>query len=342
MQGFNMGRYVPPDLEGKVSFNQASGKGHALGHRASKLKSQGILIVRFECPFAIWCTTCNPEQIIGQGVRFNAEKRKVGNYYSTPIWAFRIKHTTCGGWIEVRTDPKNAEYVVTEGGRRRDTGADKILDGEIRIDGATEQEKEQLEKEGAFGALEKKVEDKKTFMTQQQRIDELVHASEKDWADPYELSRKLRRDFRVGRRKRQADAQSAGLLKDKYGLGVDLLEERDEDATKAKLVQYGVAGDVPAVSKPLFLTQQHHSSKSEIDRGKRGKSSSVTNASAQNQHMLQEQLRTKMYPSSDPFRQDAAPWNTSMKRKRSSERTFASSMPPAQQPSTSLVDYESD
>jgi coiled-coil domain-containing protein 130 len=43
-----------------------------------------------------------------------------------------------GGWIEVRTDPKNTEYVVVEGSRRRDTGEDKLLDGEIRI-GATEE-----------------------------------------------------------------------------------------------------------------------------------------------------------------------------------------------------------
>ena len=100
MQGFNMGRYVPPDLEGTVSFNQASGKGHPLGARARKLKAEGVLIVRFECPFAIWCTHCRPEQIIGQGVRFNAEKKKVGNYYSTPIWSFRFKHTICSGWLE--------------------------------------------------------------------------------------------------------------------------------------------------------------------------------------------------------------------------------------------------
>ncbi len=42
-----MGRYVPPDLEGTVSFNQASGKGHALGNRARKLQTEGILTVRF-------------------------------------------------------------------------------------------------------------------------------------------------------------------------------------------------------------------------------------------------------------------------------------------------------
>ncbi|KAK5636304.1 hypothetical protein RRF57_012016 [Xylaria bambusicola] len=124
MQGFNMGRYVPPDVEGTISGNALNRK-HALGSRASKLRTEGILTVRFEMPFGVWCGTCSKPTIIGQGVRFNAEKKKVGAYYSTPIWSFRMRHADCGGVIEIRTDPANSEYVVTEGGTRRDTGDDK-------------------------------------------------------------------------------------------------------------------------------------------------------------------------------------------------------------------------
>ncbi|RHZ47689.1 uncharacterized protein CDV56_100019, partial [Aspergillus thermomutatus] len=107
MQGFNMGRYVPPDQEGLTTGNKLAGK-HPLGARARHLRTSGALVVRFEMPFAVWCTTCKPhETLIGQGVRFNAEKKKVGNYYSTPIYSFRMKHGACGGWIEIRTDPAN-------------------------------------------------------------------------------------------------------------------------------------------------------------------------------------------------------------------------------------------
>ena len=74
MQGFNMGRYVPPEQEGLMSGNQLHGK-HALGARANKIP-QGILTVRFEMPYPIWCTHCPKPAIIGQGVRFNAEKKK--------------------------------------------------------------------------------------------------------------------------------------------------------------------------------------------------------------------------------------------------------------------------
>ena len=75
MQGFNMGRYYPPpEDDASPSFN----KSHPLGQRARKRRSEGILTVRFEMPFAIWCCTCPKPTIIGLGVRFNAEKKKVG------------------------------------------------------------------------------------------------------------------------------------------------------------------------------------------------------------------------------------------------------------------------
>ena len=38
---------------------------------------------RFEMPFNIWCGGCN--SMIAKGVRFNAEKKQVGNYYSTKV-----------------------------------------------------------------------------------------------------------------------------------------------------------------------------------------------------------------------------------------------------------------
>lgn len=40
-------------------------------------------LYRFEMPFNIWCGGCN--SMIAKGVRFNAEKKQVGNYYSTKV-----------------------------------------------------------------------------------------------------------------------------------------------------------------------------------------------------------------------------------------------------------------
>jgi len=76
---------------------------HALRERARKL-DQGILIIRFEMPFNIWCGGCN--SMIAKGVRFNAEKKQVGNYYSTKIWSFTMKSPCCKHEIVIQTDPK--------------------------------------------------------------------------------------------------------------------------------------------------------------------------------------------------------------------------------------------
>ena len=59
---------------------------------------------RFEMPYNIWCGGCKAH--IGMGVRYNAEKSKTGNYYSTPIYKFRMKCHLCDNYFEIQTDPK--------------------------------------------------------------------------------------------------------------------------------------------------------------------------------------------------------------------------------------------
>ena len=46
------------------------------------------------------------------GVRYNAEKKKIGSYFSTPIYSFRCKCHLCDGWFEIETDPKVRPYFV--------------------------------------------------------------------------------------------------------------------------------------------------------------------------------------------------------------------------------------
>ena len=37
--------------------------------------------------------------------RYNAEKKKVGMYYSTPVYQFRMKCHLCDNHFEIKTDP---------------------------------------------------------------------------------------------------------------------------------------------------------------------------------------------------------------------------------------------
>ncbi|POW09142.1 hypothetical protein PSTT_07056 [Puccinia striiformis] len=187
MQGFN--RYFPPDFDPKThdTLNNYHGK-HALGDRARKI-DKGILITRFELPFNIWCGSC--EAHIGMGVRYNAEKKKIGMYYTTPIYSFRCKCHLCGNWFEIRTDPKNTCYVVESGARQKHEEWDQEENGGIVLT-----HKEDGEPLDPFAQVDKKNSDKITALQSKDRLEELQEFSESRNSDPFALSQRLRKTFR--------------------------------------------------------------------------------------------------------------------------------------------------
>lgn len=378
MQGFNMGRYVPPDQEGITSGNQLARK-HPLGARASRLKTEGVLTVRFEMPFAVWCDHCRPHPaIIGQGVRFNAEKKRVGSYYSSAVYSFRMRHAPCGGWIEIRTDPRNTAYVVVSGGRKRDTGEDKegVGDDESLVSSGvglgrpikTTQE-QAAERESAFANLEKTIEDRAAFEAAKARIGEIHEENARQWDDPYARNQALRRQFRVGRRQRERDAEAAGRLQDRMGLGIELLPESEEDARWARLVDFGpkpedvVGQEVKVLARPLFgdakgdakgATEGGSQAKPKGKAGKPPRKLKSELAASRMRESLVSEIVGNTRLASDPFlgprNRDSTKTSTTLpglKRKRGPED--ASSQPPNEEPtgkvaavSSGLVDYDSD
>jgi coiled-coil domain-containing protein 130 len=300
-----MGKYIPPEHEGLRSGNSLHSK-RPPGHTSKP----GVLTVRFEMPFPIWCTTCPKPTIIGQGVRFNAEKKKVGNYFSTPIYSFRMKHVACGGTIEIKTDPKNTAYVVTEGARKRDTGEDKIMEGDIVI--MTEEEREKL-RQNAFAGLEGKVEEKQRFEGAKKRIHELQAVQKDQWEDPYEQNKKLRAAFREGRHQREKTMGTTVALQDKMSLGLDLLPESEEDSIRAGLVEFGDDDTTEqALSRPLFgnndapkidsTSKETSRSKSQTDPSKsKHKLLKAETIAAQRKSALAATLQTNTRVRLDPF-----------------------------------------
>lgn len=240
MQGFNMGRYWPPDEDTHPPFKRPK--------PASRPPT-----VRFEMPFAIWCATCPRPTIIGQGVRFNAEKRREGSYYSTPIWGFRFRHAECGGEIEMRTDPKNTAYVVERGARKRETGEDVVREGDAVV--MDEGEREAL-RQNAFAGLEKTIEDRGKAEGAVERLGELEGASARQWDDPYKKNQLLRRTFREERKRLEKEGKAAEELKDRMGLGIELLPAAGTDAVRASLIDFGASSEVEgpdkALAKPMF------------------------------------------------------------------------------------------
>ncbi|KAJ4318192.1 Protein saf4 [Neodidymelliopsis sp. IMI 364377] len=330
MQGFNMGRYYPPSASDPPTFN----KSHPLGARANKI-SQGILTVRFELPFAVWCQHCKPEAIVGQGVRFNAEKKKVGKYYSTPIWSFRMKHTACGGEWEIKTDPKSTQYVCVEGCRNRDygpedVGAENGEDGELRF--LTEEEKAKR-RDDAFAGLEGKLEDKARQKGERERVEELYEKAEV-WRDPYDVNARLRKEMREKRKVWKKEERYKEGMQEKFSLGLDIVDETDGDRQRARLIDFG--GDDTGKSwKPLFEAQTAESTESIQPRTKKLKSEL---AAEKRRKDLQQTLVDNTRAAVDPFvsreaASKARPNLGILKRKRNVEALSG----PQSQPQTLII-----
>ncbi|KAH6629133.1 CWC16 protein [Boeremia exigua] len=292
MQGFNMGRYYPPDASNAPTFN----KSHPLGARANKI-SQGILTVRFELPFAVWCQHCKPEAIVGQGVRFNAAKKKVGNFYSTPIWSFRVKHTACGGEWEIRTDPKTTQYLCVEGCRKRDYGPEDVeREGELGMMGEAERAKR---RDDAFAGLEGKLEDKARDKGNKERVEELYEQAE-TWRDPYDVNARLRRDMREKRKVWKKEERHKEGMQEKFSLGLDIEDETDADRQKAGLIEFGGAEDVVESWKPLFASA-HAERTGDVSSKPRTKKLKAELAAEKSRNDLQQKLVGNTRAVVDPF-----------------------------------------
>nr|XP_053644417.1 coiled-coil domain-containing protein 130 homolog [Cherax quadricarinatus] len=221
-------KYYPPDYDpSRGGLNKSQGT-HALRERARKLHL-GILIIRFEMPYNIWCEGCNNH--IGTGVRYNAEKKKVGMYYSTPIYQFRMKCHLCPNHFEIKTDPANLDYEIVSGARRQERRWDPTENEQV-----VPEDKEITRKMAvdAMFKLEHGVGDK----VKSQEVDPVLQKLERfqahRWHDDYSSNKTLRSAMRVKR----AEAQIQAARDAAYNIPVPLLPPSDSDARTARLLQF--------------------------------------------------------------------------------------------------------
>lgn len=219
--------YYPPEwTPDQGSLNKFHGQ-HALRERARKL-DQGILIIRFEMPFNVWCDGCN--NMIGKGVRFNAEKKQVGNYYSTKIWSFTMKSPCCKNEIVIHTDPKNCEYVIIRGAVKKTEDFD-IEDAETF---ALPADEERGKLSDPFYRLEHQEGDLQKKKEAEPVLERLQRFSDARHSDDYSLNRALRAQLR-GQKKRVAEEEAACRKK---GLAIRLLPAAKEDTAAAAQVKF--------------------------------------------------------------------------------------------------------
>lgn len=258
----------------------------------------------------------------------------MGNYHSTPIFSFRMKHTACGGSIEIQTDPKNTAYVVTDGARKRDTGVEEeggsMVGKEIKVRMPGEGDGGEND---AFAKMEGKVEDKKRVLSESSRVLELQERQSRAWEDPYEQSKRLRRTFRVERKGREKNEKITEGLKDKMSLGIDIVEETEEDRLHAGLVDFGNPGTTSreglSRSKPMFKpkrSQEHRdagSTKHKDHRKRSTKAKKLADIAAERKATLREQLSGNTRAIIDPFLSHQKVWKPDIAKRRKVEKAIS-------------------
>uniref|UniRef100_A0A1Q3F0F4 Putative c2c2-type zn-finger protein n=1 Tax=Culex tarsalis TaxID=7177 RepID=A0A1Q3F0F4_CULTA len=223
--------YYPPDYDPKVgSLNKWQGV-HALRERARKIHL-GIIIIRFEMPYNIWCDGCKNH--IGMGVRYNAEKTKVGMYYSTPIYQFRMKCHLCDNHFEIKTDPANLDYVIVTGARRQENRWDPTQNEQIVPE--TKEVQKKLFDDPMY-KLEHGAKDTKAAEDAKPVLGQLYQRNSAVWRDNFEANSRLRAEFRASKKqiKQQDDKDNALLAKS--SLEISLLPESESDRKMASLMR---------------------------------------------------------------------------------------------------------
>ncbi|XP_072240693.1 probable splicing factor YJU2B [Leuresthes tenuis] len=242
-------KYYPPDFDpAKHGSLNGYHKTHALRERARKL-SQGILIIRFEMPYNIWCDGCKNH--IGMGVRYNAEKKKVGNYYTTPIYRFRMKCHLCVNYIEMQTDPATCDYVIVSGARRKEERWDMAENEQILT---TERaEKEKLETDAMY-KLDHGGKDKEKLKKALPSLSE-IQDHQSGWKDDFQLNSTLRRKFRTEKKVVAEQEEKDNAVRMRTNLSIPLLPEKEEDKKLAALLTY---------QAPDSYEDKQHSKRKEI------------------------------------------------------------------------------
>ncbi|KAL3276573.1 hypothetical protein HHI36_011947 [Cryptolaemus montrouzieri] len=223
-------KYYPPDYNPKAGgLNKFLGT-HALRERARKIH-QGIIIIRFEMPYNIWCEGCNNH--IGMGVRYNAEKTKVGMYYTTPIYQFKMKCHLCDNHFVIKTDPGNLDYVILSGARRQENRWDPLQNEQVVPE--TKETQKRLFDDSMF-KLEHGSQDVKSAESAKPNLVQLFNRNESVWSDCYSANQALRQSFRIQSKELKNSAAEDKALLLKSSLDIKLLAETDEDKKMASLL----------------------------------------------------------------------------------------------------------
>ncbi|KAL3900332.1 MAG: hypothetical protein SGCHY_001414 [Lobulomycetales sp.] len=232
------------------------------------------------------------------GVRYNANKREAGAYYSTKIWAFHFKCHLCPNWIEIQTDPQNTAYKIISARVKQETW-DPEENGGVVLPSA--KEKERLETD-AFYRLEKTTKDAEVAAIKKDAVEALLEANHRTWSDPYSLNYSLRKRLRSEKRVIAEKTKEADSIRKRTGLSIPLLLESPSDRSESQKVNFASASTDNLNFRRELALQSHIFEKDiAIPKVKVGAGSSLSGETSiieQNAHRIKASSRGF---SSDPF-----------------------------------------
>lgn len=227
------------------AYQRSKGFEHHLGKQRTKNQHKGILQIRFEMPFKVQCLRCGT--FIGQGTRYDADKKKIGMYFSTPLFEFAMRCNTtvapeksadgkifCNQRLVVRTDPKNDAYEMYEGLRQKEETFSAQDSETIELPNNDPEVKRQMANDPMF-KVERTIRDSKREKSDKERVGELMEVQE-EMEDDYAVNCSLRRGNRERKRAEKAAEELARREHPNFHLP---LEPRSaEDALEAKRVAF--------------------------------------------------------------------------------------------------------
>lgn len=226
------GYYKPPEYA-DVNANKLHKRVAYDARNESARKRGGGQVIRFEIPFNLLCQSCGKR--IAKGARFNAEKTRIGWYYSTPVWRFQMHTVCCATPLVLCTDPGNRDFVVEAGARRKTEEYDADAAGTLEVDDARVARKKRDERD-ALDNAEKDALDKQKARAANERIASLHERNDAVWSDDYTTSKALRRVMRERRRAEKArdmHRQNLGLP-----ASVHLHTPTEEDKNAARSITF--------------------------------------------------------------------------------------------------------
>ena len=244
-QGTN--KYYPIEWTPDKGNINAYNNSHPLGKRAKKI-DQGILVVRFEMPYNVFCGGC--DALIGKGTRFNAEKKAAGKYYSTTIWNFTMKCAACAHQIVVQADPQLGDYVFLEGCRKRAEQGDVVLNDET---------KEKIQEDSPFARLEKVANNEKKALEAQPSLDRLIQFSMERAENDYANNRLLKKNLKEQNAQRKTHEEQVTQM----GLPTDfeLGETTETDRAKIRAIKFAPKVTSESNQKVALMKAKSNTSK---------------------------------------------------------------------------------